>query len=60
MNNVSPATGAEQIGSRRSLPKRGQIKSRIATNALHSIVYVLSRAASNHHQSTGKVIRRGD
>ncbi|CAK7335593.1 unnamed protein product [Dovyalis caffra] len=36
------------------LPKRGQIKSRIAANAFHSIVSVLYKASSNQHHSQRK------
>ncbi|KAK1367539.1 hypothetical protein POM88_033631 [Heracleum sosnowskyi] len=53
MNNVSAVAPAESFRSRRSVPKRGQIKMRIATNALHSIAYVLSKT-SYHHRFNGK------
>ncbi|KAL5814218.1 hypothetical protein ACOSQ3_025008 [Xanthoceras sorbifolium] len=33
--------------SRKPIPRRGQIKSRIAANAFHSIVSAISRASSN-------------
>ncbi|GKU95219.1 hypothetical protein SLEP1_g8606 [Rubroshorea leprosula] len=35
----------------RLIPKRGQIKSRIAVNAFHSIVSVLARASSHRYHS---------
>lgn len=54
MNNVSAVAPAERFRSRRSLPKRGQIKLRIATNALHLIANALSRT-SNHHRFSGKL-----
>lgn len=54
MNNVSAIAPAESFRTRRSLPKRGQIKLRIATNALHTIAYALSKT-SNHHQFNGKL-----
>ncbi|WOG85811.1 hypothetical protein DCAR_0105004 [Daucus carota subsp. sativus] len=50
------ASAKSTRSSRGPLPKRGQIKSIIASNALHSIVSVLSRASSDHHHSTGKLI----
>lgn len=43
---------------REPIPLRGQIKSRIAANALHSIVSVLLKASSDHHHSTGKLLFR--
>lgn len=54
MTNVSAVVPAECLRSRRSPPKRGQIKMRIATNALHSIAYALSKT-SNHQPWTGKL-----
>ncbi|KAG5593265.1 hypothetical protein H5410_043779 [Solanum commersonii] len=33
------------------LPRRGQIKLRIAANAFHSIISVLSKASSHHHST---------
>lgn len=56
MSNAPGATIAESFRSRGPLPKRGQIKLRIAANAFHSIISVLSRASSDHHQSRGKPI----
>ena len=51
MNNkvgdVSDAAMTKSFRGRRPLPKRGQIKSRIAASAIHSIVSVLSRASSD-------------
>ncbi|KAF7828238.1 hypothetical protein G2W53_019402 [Senna tora] len=57
MNNrvgeIIPVGKRLRVG--KPLPKRGQIKSKIAANALHSIVSVLSRASSpRHHQSPTK------
>ncbi|WCJ26344.1 hypothetical protein M5689_008167 [Euphorbia peplus] len=40
--------------SSKPLPKRGEIKKRIAANAFHSIVSVLSRGSSNQHPSQKK------
>lgn len=54
MNNVSAVAPAENLRCRRSLPTRGQIKLRIATNVLHTIAYALSKT-SNHHQFNGKL-----
>ncbi|WOG85809.1 hypothetical protein DCAR_0105002 [Daucus carota subsp. sativus] len=51
-SKVAKAYGA---ASAKGFPRRGQIKSRIAANALHSIVSVLLNASLDHHQSTGKL-----
>ncbi|WRX17972.1 hypothetical protein QQP08_010459 [Theobroma cacao] len=42
----------------RPIPKRGQIKSRIAANAYHSIVSVLSKATPQRHDSHRKTYLR--
>ncbi|CAL0331996.1 unnamed protein product [Lupinus luteus] len=53
MSNKSGNVPAAEVGNRnrfrgkRPLPKRGQIKSKIAANAFNSIVYVISRASSS-------------
>ncbi|WOG85813.1 hypothetical protein DCAR_0105006 [Daucus carota subsp. sativus] len=52
--NVPEAATADSFRSRRPLPKRGQVKSRIAAVVLHSIVSMLSRTSYDHHQSSGK------
>ncbi|KAI8569658.1 hypothetical protein RHMOL_Rhmol02G0294200 [Rhododendron molle] len=49
INGAAASAAGESFRSRRPLPKRGQIKSRMAANAFHSIVTVLSRAHSHHH-----------
>ncbi|KAJ6946217.1 hypothetical protein NC651_001085 [Populus alba x Populus x berolinensis] len=57
MNKVRDVAGAalDKISrGTRPLPKRGQIKSRIAANAFHSIVSVLSKASSHQHHSKRK------
>ncbi|KAF8379569.1 hypothetical protein HHK36_029009 [Tetracentron sinense] len=55
MSNKASAVPAAAIRfrDRRALPKRGQIKSRIAASAFHSIVSVLSRATSHRSHSNG-------
>ncbi|KAH7840751.1 hypothetical protein Vadar_021099 [Vaccinium darrowii] len=57
MNKKISGVGAAGIGeslrSRRPLPKRGQIKSRIAANVCHSIVSAFLRAPSSHYQECG-------
>ena len=60
-NKISdvPATMiTKSLRDRRPLPKRGQIKSRIAANAFHSIVSVFSRAFSDHQHSSRKIYMR--
>ncbi|PON97802.1 hypothetical protein TorRG33x02_063920 [Trema orientale] len=48
VGDVSDAAAmTKDFRCRRPLPKRGQIKSRIAASAIHSIVSVLSRASSD-------------
>ncbi|KAL6956962.1 hypothetical protein U1Q18_050887, partial [Sarracenia purpurea var. burkii] len=57
MKNVSDVAAVaigESFRSRRPLPKRGQIKSRMAAYAFYSIVSVLSKASLHHQQSSGK------
>ncbi|KAL7191179.1 hypothetical protein ACSBR2_023281 [Camellia fascicularis] len=58
MNNKIGGVAAAAIGetfrSGRPLPKRGQIKSRMAACAFCSIVSVLSRAPSHGQHSSGK------
>ncbi|WOG85810.1 hypothetical protein DCAR_0105003 [Daucus carota subsp. sativus] len=49
------ASAKSSTSSRGPLPRRGQIKSLIASNALHSIVSVLLRASSDHHHTTRKL-----
>ncbi|KAJ8633555.1 hypothetical protein MRB53_026891 [Persea americana] len=55
--------GAGSLRGRRPLPKRGQIKSRIAANAIKSIVSMLSRArtvsSGTHADRKSKTIRKG-
>lgn len=58
ISDVPEADISEGYRSRRPLPKRGQIKSKIAANAVHSIVSALSRASSRHHRSTIKPYSR--
>ncbi|KAK3227837.1 hypothetical protein Dsin_007699 [Dipteronia sinensis] len=54
MNNkirdIPAGTVSKSLRSRRPLPKRGQIKSRIAANAFQSIVSVISRASSKQRK----------
>ncbi|KAI7988301.1 hypothetical protein LOK49_LG13G01116 [Camellia lanceoleosa] len=55
MNNKIGGVAAAAISeSFRPLPKRGQIKSRMAAYAFCSIVSVLSRASSHGQHSSGK------
>lgn len=62
MNSKISDIPAEKIGAKsfksrsKPLPKRGQIKSRIAANALHSIVSALSKASSDRKSSSRKCI----
>ncbi|KAE8694613.1 hypothetical protein F3Y22_tig00110777pilonHSYRG00104 [Hibiscus syriacus] len=42
------AIGRSSSGTR-PIPKRGQIKSRIAATAFHSVISMLSKASPNHH-----------
>uniref|UniRef100_K4CPE1 Uncharacterized protein n=1 Tax=Solanum lycopersicum TaxID=4081 RepID=K4CPE1_SOLLC len=44
-------TAIEGFRGTKPLPRRGQIKSRIAANAFHSIISVLSKASSHHHST---------
>lgn len=56
-NSVSnvPATAIpKSLGGKKPLPKRGQIKSRIAAHAFHSIVSVLSKALQIANTLAGK------
>nr|GLL27660.1 hypothetical protein DCAR_000630 [Ipomoea trifida]GMC98178.1 hypothetical protein DCAR_000630 [Ipomoea batatas] len=55
-HKISKASAAalKSLGDARPIPKRGQIKSRIAANAFHSIVYILSRVSSHWHSSITK------
>ncbi|KAG2681071.1 hypothetical protein I3760_11G127900 [Carya illinoinensis] len=56
-NKVSdvPATAiTKSLRGSRPLPKRGQIKSKIAAYAFHSIVSVLSRGSSDRQHSCRK------
>jgi hypothetical protein len=41
------ANNRNMFRGKKSLPKRGQIKSKIAASAFHSIVSVISRASSS-------------
>ncbi|KAK3016214.1 hypothetical protein RJ639_006216 [Escallonia herrerae] len=50
ISDAHEAATGESYSSRRPLPKRGQIKSRIAANAVHSLVSVISRASPQRHQ----------
>lgn len=57
ISDVAAAEGvaAESLRSRsKPLPKRGQIKLRIAKNALHSIASVLSKASSDRKDPSRK------
>ncbi|EXB37310.1 hypothetical protein L484_024236 [Morus notabilis] len=47
VGDASDAATTKSFRCKRPLPKRGQIKSRIAASAIHSIVSVLSRASSD-------------
>ncbi|XVE64795.1 hypothetical protein DITRI_Ditri07aG0130500 [Diplodiscus trichospermus] len=62
MNNKGREVQASAVGrsprGTRPIPKRGQIKSRIAANAFHSIVSVLSKASPNRHHSPRKTYLR--
>ncbi|KAE9606555.1 hypothetical protein Lalb_Chr09g0320861 [Lupinus albus] len=42
---ATEGTNRNRFRSNRPLPKRGQIKSKIAANAFNSIVYVISRTS---------------
>ncbi|KAG8659133.1 hypothetical protein MANES_02G018450v8 [Manihot esculenta] len=56
-NKVSDTPAApfrKNVRGTRPLPRRGQIKSKIAANAFHSIVSVLSRASAHRHHSHRK------
>ncbi|KAM3263284.1 hypothetical protein P3L10_000278 [Capsicum annuum] len=46
-HNIARASIASTV--ERPIPRRGQIKSRIAANAIHSIISILSKASSHHH-----------
>ncbi|KAK4796454.1 hypothetical protein SAY86_028780 [Trapa natans] len=50
VGDVGAAAMSKSFKGGRPLPKRGQIKSRMAANALHSIVSAISRASSSHHR----------
>lgn len=53
--SIVPATEtSNNVRSRKPLPKRGQIKSRIAANAIRSIVSVLSKASSEQKRRCRK------
>lgn len=52
------AVGRRSPRGTRPIPKRGQIKSRIAATAFHSIVSVLSKASPNHHHFHWKTYLR--
>ncbi|KAI8569657.1 hypothetical protein RHMOL_Rhmol02G0294100 [Rhododendron molle] len=54
ISGIVAAAVRESFGSRRPLPKRGQIKSRIAASAFHSIVSAFLRAPSHYQQSSGE------
>ena len=56
MGRVSAAEFANRnrFRSQKPLPKRGQIKSKIAANAFHSIISVISRASSSGLNSPRK------
>ncbi|CAJ1927752.1 unnamed protein product [Sphenostylis stenocarpa] len=56
MGRVSAAEFANRnrLRSQKPLPKRGQIKSKIAANAFHSIISVISRASSSGFNSPRK------
>lgn len=49
------ATAKSFKNDRGPIPVRGQIKSRIAATALHSIISVLLKASSDHHYSARKL-----
>ncbi|KAI8546294.1 hypothetical protein RHMOL_Rhmol07G0105900 [Rhododendron molle] len=48
---AAAATGESFRGTVRSMPKRGHVKSRMASNAFHSIASVLSKASSQIHHT---------
>lgn len=50
VSSARTAAMGKNIKGERPLPKRGQIKTRIAVNAFHSIVSVISQASSSHRQ----------
>ncbi|PKI46202.1 hypothetical protein CRG98_033407 [Punica granatum] len=50
VGDVRAAAMEKNFKGGRPLPKRGQIKSRIAANAFHSIVSAISRASSSPHR----------
>ena len=52
------ATTMKNLTSPRTIPRRGQIKSRIAANALHSIAAILSKASLHHLHSAEKLEQR--
>lgn len=58
------SVGEGSLRGRRTLPKRGQIKSRIAANAFLSIVSMLSRARDTstgpHADRKSKTIRKAE
>ncbi|KAK7366736.1 hypothetical protein VNO80_08733 [Phaseolus coccineus] len=57
MGRVAAAEFANRnrLRSQKPLPKRGQIKSKIAANAFHSIISVISRASSSGFNSPRKI-----
>ena len=54
ISDIAAAAIDESFRSRRPMPKRGQIKSRMAANAFYSIVSVVTKASSHRQYSSGK------
>ncbi|KAG5539629.1 hypothetical protein RHGRI_019986 [Rhododendron griersonianum] len=48
---AAAAIGESFRGTVRPMPKRGHVKSRMASNAFHSIASVLSKASSQIHHT---------
>lgn len=59
ISGVSAAAALGSFGSTRSLPRRGQIKARIAATALHCITSMLFGSVLHHQYSPGKSKARG-
>ncbi|GMI95538.1 hypothetical protein HRI_003223100 [Hibiscus trionum] len=55
MDNKVKGVETIGVGSRRPIPKRGQIKSRIAATAFHSLISMLSKASPDQHYFHWKV-----
>jgi hypothetical protein len=57
-SNVPATAITKSLGGKKPFPKRGQIKSRIAAHAFHSIVSLLSKASSDRQHSSRETNRR--